>query len=195
MVVVTVGAAAFVLLILFFLFLLVVELVVVVIVVVEVRHVRLGRGGRLIHHLLPVLDAVLVDGCRHRHIVAVRLQTRRRHLFSYDILILLVLALGVLPAAVHHRRIHVGRRKCVGLVEQRDHAQQDCPDVLGGVPTLAGKLPALRVVDGRVQNGDTQVSVLVHVGVPHLGEEAHGGRRVGVVWGKFHVGLEVSAFV
>ncbi len=34
------------------------------------------------------------------------------------------------------------------------------PDVLGGVPPLRGQLPALRVIDRGVQDGDAHISVL-----------------------------------
>ncbi|TNN28806.1 hypothetical protein EYF80_061048 [Liparis tanakae] len=95
------------------------------------------------------------------------------------------------------------------------------PDVLGGVPPLGGQLSALRVVDGRVEDGDAHVSVLqgaprdsqpgehakntprtrrrrgnaapylVDVGVPHLGEEAEGRGGVRVVDRELDIGLSI----
>lgn len=49
------------------------------------------------------------------------------------------------------------------------------------VPAFTGQLAALGVVDGRVKDGDTEVTILIDVGVPHFGEEADGRRRVRVV--------------
>ena len=39
-----------------------------------------------------------------------------------------VLALAVSPLAVHDGGVHVGGREGVGLVQQRDHTQQDGPE-------------------------------------------------------------------
>lgn len=39
-----------------------------------------------------------------------------------------VLALAVPPLAVHDGRVHVGGGEGVGLVQQRDHAEQDGPE-------------------------------------------------------------------
>lgn len=39
-----------------------------------------------------------------------------------------VLALAVSPLAVHDGGIHVGRGEGVGLVQQRDHTEQDGPE-------------------------------------------------------------------
>ena len=61
---------------------------------------------------------------------------------------------------------------------------------LCGVPAFAGQLAALRVIDGRVQDGDTQVAILVHVRMPDLGEEADGRRGVGVIRREFDVCLQ-----
>ena len=48
----------------------------------------------------------------------------------------------------------------VWFIEKADHGEEDGPDVLGGVPPLAGQLAALRVVHGGMQDGYAQVSVL-----------------------------------
>lgn len=78
----------------------------------------------------------------------------------YDVLVLLILALGVAPAAVHDARVHVCRTEGVRLVEQGYHREQHGSDRLRGVPALAGQLARMRVVDGRVQNRYAQVAVL-----------------------------------
>ena len=44
-----------------------------------------------------------------------------------NLCVLLVFAFAVPPLAEHDRSVHVGRGEGVGLVEQRDHAEQDCP--------------------------------------------------------------------
>ena len=78
----------------------------------------------------------------------------------------------------------------VGFIEKADHADEDGADVLCGVPALARQLARLRVVHGRVEDGDAEVPVLVDVGVPHLGQEPDGGRVVRVVRGELDVGLQ-----
>ena len=56
----------------------------------------------------------------------------------------------------------------VGLIEEADHAEEDGPHVLGGVPSLTGQLPRLGVIHGWVEDGDTEVTVLVNIWVPHF---------------------------
>ena len=53
-----------------------------------------------------------------------------------DVRVLPVLPFALLPLAVHHGGVHVGWRKCVGFIQQRDHAQEDGP---GNQQTRAGK--------------------------------------------------------
>ena len=45
-----------------------------------------------------------------------------------DVFVFSVFALGVPPFAVHDRGIDVGRRECVGLVQQRNDTQQNGPE-------------------------------------------------------------------
>lgn len=45
-----------------------------------------------------------------------------------DLDVLHVAAFALPPPAVHDRRVHVGRGKGVGFVEQRDDAEQNCPE-------------------------------------------------------------------
>lgn len=52
----------------------------------------------------------------------------RHHALPDDLCVLLVFAFAVSPLAEHDGRVHVGRGEGVGLVEQRDHAEQDRPD-------------------------------------------------------------------
>ena len=49
------------------------------------------------------------------------------YLFADDVLVLFVLAARVAPTSVHDGGVHVGRTERVGLVQQRDHRQQDRP--------------------------------------------------------------------
>ena len=56
----------------------------------------------------------------------------------------------------------------VGLVEEADHAEEDGPHILGGVPSLTGQLPGLGVIHRGVQDGDAEVTVLVNIWVPHF---------------------------
>jgi len=53
-----------------------------------------------------------------------------------DVRVLPVFPFALLPLAVHHGGIHVGRRKRVGFIQQRDHAQENGP---GKQQTGAGK--------------------------------------------------------
>lgn len=45
-----------------------------------------------------------------------------------DLDVFSVLALAVPPLSVHDGRVHVGRGESVGLVQQRDHTEQDGPE-------------------------------------------------------------------
>lgn len=47
---------------------------------------------------------------------------------------------------------------------------------------------------GRMQNRYTHLPVFVDVGMPHLGDEFHGGRRQGVVVGEFKDAVEDPSF-
>lgn len=69
-----------------------------------------------------------------------------------NVFVLLILALGVTPAAVHDAGVYVGRAGRVGFVEQGDDRQQHCADRLRGVPALARQLSRLRIVYGRMQD-------------------------------------------
>ena len=46
-----------------------------------------------------------------------------------------------------------------------------------------------------VQDGDANATVLVHVGVPHFGSEAHARRAIGVVLREGHDGVEEAPLV
>lgn len=49
----------------------------------------------------------------------------------------------------------------LGCVDkEKEVGRKNEPDVLGGVPPFRGKLPALRVVNRRVQDGDAHISIL-----------------------------------
>lgn len=53
---------------------------------------------------------------------------RRPGALPDDLCVLLVFAFAVPPFAEHDGRVHVGRGEGVGLIEQRDHAEEDRPD-------------------------------------------------------------------
>ena len=78
----------------------------------------------------------------------------------------------------------------VGLIEEADHAEEDGPHVLGGVPSLTGQLTGLGVIHRGVEDGDAEVTVLVNVWVPHFWLESEGRRIVRVVGGELDVSLE-----
>lgn len=61
---------------------------------------------------------------------------------------------------------------------------------LSGIPSFAGELAAVGVVDGRVKDRDAQVPVLIDVRVPHFCEEADAGWRVRIIRREFHVRLK-----
>lgn len=44
-----------------------------------------------------------------------------------DVRVLPILPFALLPLAVHHGGIHIGWRKCVGFIQQRDHTQENGP--------------------------------------------------------------------
>lgn len=50
-----------------------------------------------------------------------------------DLCILLIFALAVSPLAEHDRGVHIGWGECVGLIQKRDHAEED-----GSVHTNTG---------------------------------------------------------
>ncbi|GMR54363.1 hypothetical protein PMAYCL1PPCAC_24558, partial [Pristionchus mayeri] len=178
-------ARVFVVHVVLLLFLLIVISVVIAVVIIEIDAIQivlLVIGFRL--------DAVLVDCLGDDHSVRPRLLLRVIHLLSDDLLVLLVLACRPLP--VHHRSIHVRRRRSVRLVEQRDHRQQNSTHVLSGIPSLAGQLSTLRVVHGRVKDRDAQVTILKDIRMPDFGGELDGGRRVGVVGREADARLEVT---
>lgn len=49
------------------------------------------------------------------------------------------------------------------------------------VPAFTGQLTTLWVIDRGVEDGDTEVPILIDIGMPDLGEEADGWRGVWVV--------------
>lgn len=104
--------------------------------------------------------------------------------------ILVVASVWVAPSTVHHAGIDIGRTKRVGFVEQWDNREEDGADVLCWIPSLARQLAALRIIDGRVQDGDAQVAVLVDVRVPNFCDETDRRRRVRIVCGELHERLQ-----
>lgn len=77
-----------------------------------------------------------------------------------NVFVLLILALGVTPTAIHDTSVHICWAEGVWLVEERDHRKEYRANWLRGVPTLAGQFARLRVVDGRVQDRYAKVTIL-----------------------------------
>ena len=73
------------------------------------------------------------------------------------------------------------RPESVGLVEEADHAEEDGPHVLGGVPALTGQLPGLGVIHGGMEDRDAEITILVNIWVPDFRLESEGRRVVRVV--------------
>lgn len=67
----------------------------------------------------------------------------------------------------------VGAALDVGLGEHADDAEQDLLDALHRRPTLRGRLVHVRVVAGRVEDGDADLARGVDVGVEQRGLEGH----------------------
>merc|ERR1719189_1663839 len=149
-------------------FVIIVVLIKVVIIIVEICHVDVIAGGRF----LLGLDAVLLHSQGHHNLVFSGLRNRSADLFPDDVLVLFVLPLALLPSSVHHAGIYIGRAGCVGFIEEADHTQQNSPNILSWVPSLAGQLPRLRIVYWRVEDGDAEVAILVDVRVPDFRKES-----------------------
>ena len=78
----------------------------------------------------------------------------------------------------------------IGLIKQTDHTEEDGSHVLGWVPPFAGQLTGLGVIHRGVEDGyaqvsvltnmgqfscfvqDTRTSYLIHIRMPHFGEES-----------------------
>ena len=92
-------------------------------------------------------------------------------------------------------RVNVRGALVVRRAEHGDDGDEDGFDGVHGRPPLARVLVSVRVVSCAVKDGDADASVCVHVRVPHLGREPHGGRALRVVRGEGHDGVEESALV
>ena len=64
----------------------------------------------------------------------------------------------VFPVA--HGGINIGRRKCVWLVQQRNHGEQNGAHSLSWIPSFTGQFTAMRIVDRCMQYANAQFSVL-----------------------------------
>ena len=89
--------------------------------------------------------------------------------------------------------VDVGRGLVVGRREHTDDGQHDGLHRLHRAPPLVRLLVPQGVVARGVQDGDANLAVVVHVGVPHLAHEPHRRGIVGVVLGEHHVGPEEPA--
>lgn len=104
--------------------------------------------------------------------------------------VLVITTVWIAPSPIHDAGVHICGAKCVGFVEQGDYGEQDGSDVLCWVPSLAGQLAALWVVDGRMEDRDAQISVLVDVWVPYFCDESDGRRWVWIVVWELHECLQ-----
>lgn len=77
-----------------------------------------------------------------------------------NILVLLVLALGVAPTAVHDTGVHIRRAKGIRFVEKGDNREKNCANWLRRVPALAGQLAGLRIVYWRMQDRYAEITIL-----------------------------------
>ena len=101
--------------------------------VLNKRHDDLGEGLLFYTDLkyrkslvFKALSSGHDDGIRDQS-AATAAKFSPHHSLDY-VFVLLVLALGVLPPAVHDGGVHVGRAVRVGLVQQADHGQQNRPE-------------------------------------------------------------------
>eukprot|EP00011_Vannellida_sp_DIVA3-517-6-12_P005492 CAMPEP_0114621128 /NCGR_PEP_ID=MMETSP0168-20121206/9074_1 /TAXON_ID=95228 ORGANISM="Vannella sp., Strain DIVA3 517/6/12" /NCGR_SAMPLE_ID=MMETSP0168 /ASSEMBLY_ACC=CAM_ASM_000044 /LENGTH=451 /DNA_ID=CAMNT_0001832327 /DNA_START=9 /DNA_END=1362 /DNA_ORIENTATION=+ len=131
------------------------------------------RGGR------PRLEA---QGARHalpharvegRPVLAPHpLRTRQRRRAGGD------------ARAAAHRGVDVGAALVVGLGQHGHHRDQDLLHRLHRRPPLCAALVLRRILARRMQDRNAHFARRVHVGVPHVAGEGHGGRREGVVCGE-----------
>lgn len=104
--------------------------------------------------------------------------------------VLVISAVWIAPSTIHHTCINICWAKRVGLVEQRNYWEKNCSDVLCWIPSFAGQLAALRIVDRRMQNRNAQVSVLVDVRMPDFCDESNGWRWIWIIVWKLHERLK-----
>jgi hypothetical protein len=101
---------------------------------------------------------------------------------------------SVLPPLL--RGINIRGTLIIGIIQHRYHTHQNGLHSEYGPPALLGLFLRIHgVFSGRVEDRDADFAILVHVGVPHLREEGHGGWHVGEIRGKDETGFEEAAFV
>lgn len=121
---------------------------------------RLKNSGILMILVFKVCPK-LNDGLYHLQVKGEQISlVFFNYYLPYYVLVLFVLALRVPPAAVHHGGVYVGGAVGVRLVQKRYNRQQYGADVLRRVPAFARQFPRLWIVYGRVQDADTQISIL-----------------------------------
>lgn len=122
--------------------------------------------------------------------ILIQQKSRENHFYSPDyVRILVVSAVWVAPSSIHYAGINVRRTECVRFVEQWNNRQENCSDVLCWIPALARQFTALRIIDGRMQDWYTQVTILVNIWMPDFCDESDGGWRVRIVEWKLHESL------
>lgn len=108
----------------------------------------------------------------------------------------IVLVLALLLLAQHPRRLDIRRALFVRTVEQADYAQEDRLGGLDGAPALRGRLVAVLVLLGGVQDGNAQLAVFVNVGMERDGIlECERGRHVRVVFRENEPSAKVASYI
>mmetsp|Transcript_12225 Transcript_12225/g.33629 ORF Transcript_12225/g.33629 Transcript_12225/m.33629 type:complete len:213 (-) Transcript_12225:446-1084(-) len=96
----------------------------------------------------------------------------------------------------HDGSIEVGWGLIVWIGEHGDNRDEDLLDAQDWPPSLVcAFLRVELVLAGWVQDRYAHFAVFVHVGVPHLGREGHGGWHVGEVGREDEAGLEEATLV
>lgn len=162
---------------------------VAILVVVIVEEVR-----ALIRRRCLGLHAILGQRGGQLYTIALRVHIGPQDLLPDEVCVLPVFPFTLFPFPVDHLGVHVDWREGVGLVLEGDHAQEDGPDILGGVPLLRVQFPTLVVMDWGWRM-EMHTYRLVYVRVPHLGQEPKGWWGVRAVDGELEACLEVATLV
>lgn len=104
--------------------------------------------------------------------------------------VLVVTAIWVTKSAVHYTGVNICWAKRVGFIEQWDYGEQNCSDVLCWIPSFAGQLAALWIIDGWMQDRNAQIAILIDVRVPDFCDESNGWRRIRIVVWELHERLK-----
>lgn len=106
---------------------------------------------------------------------------------------ILMLALPLLPK--HSGSLNIGGTLIVGAVKQADDAEQDCLGGLYGCPALRGRLVAVFVFFGWVEDGDAELAVFVDIGMERNRVlKGEGGRHVWIIEWEDHLRSKVASY-